>query len=122
MGFWKPAIGYALILLVGISVAVGIHFDIKNDYRLARARYIDNSRADTKAAARHVEVAFRSIYENLRTISFLPSVKAIDRHGENLTPEAHTTIQHIYNNLASNVSISEVYILPADLDPDRIDP
>ena len=122
MGFWKPAIGYALILLVGISVAVGIHFDIKNDYRQARARYIDNSRADTKAAARHVEVAFRSIYENLRTISFLPSVKAIDRHGENLTPEAHTTIQHIYNNLASNVSISEVYILPVDLDPDRIDP
>ncbi|MET0596424.1 MAG: hypothetical protein ABWZ57_01005 [Mesorhizobium sp.] len=60
MGFWKPTIGYALILLVGISVAVGIHFDIKNDYRLARARYIDNSRADTKAAARHVEVAFRS--------------------------------------------------------------
>jgi hypothetical protein len=55
MGFWKPAIGYALILLVGISVAVGIHFDIKNDYRQARARYIDNSRADTKAAARHVE-------------------------------------------------------------------
>ncbi len=122
MGYWKPAIGYVLILLVGITIAVGIHIDIKNDYGLARARYIDNSRADSKAAARHVEVAYRSIYENLRTISFLPGVMAIDRHGDNLTPEALTTIQQIYNNLASNVSISEVYILPADFDPDRTDP
>jgi len=49
-------------------------------------------------------------------------VKKIDRHGANLNDDARMSIQQIYNNLASNVAVSEVYIVPVDLDPEKIDP
>ena len=88
---------------------------------------VDASRAEANQMARNVQNSLRSIYENLRTLTLLPSVRhpprpQIDRHATNLTPDSLETIQQVYNNLASNVSVSEVYIVPADLDPERIDP
>ena len=68
------------------------------------------------------ENSLKEIYENLRTLALLPSVRNIDRHGANLGPDGRETIQQIYNNLASAISVSEVYIVPADLDPDKLDP
>src|SRR5207244_1768141 len=62
------------------------------------------------------------IYENLSTHDALPRARETARQGTNLGEDARETIQQVYNNLASNVSVSEVYIVPADLDPDRIDP
>src|SRR5207253_7984948 len=55
------------------------------------------------------------------TLTYLPSVRNLDRHGTNLGDEGRATIQQIYNNLANNVSISEVYFLPLDFNPDRFD-
>ena len=62
----------------------------------------------------------RSIRENLRTISYLPGVRNVDRYGENLSAEAWETIGQIYNNLNANVDISEIYLVPVTLDPDKI--
>ncbi|TGS58544.1 GGDEF-domain containing protein, partial [Mesorhizobium sp. M3A.F.Ca.ET.201.01.1.1] len=76
----------------------------------------------SRATAKTVEDALRAIYENVRTLTYLPSVQNLDRHGTNLGEEGRATIQQIYNNLANNVSISEVYFLPLDFDPDRFDP
>ena len=69
-----------------------------------------------------LEMSFKQIYQNIRTISFLPSVRKIDRHGKNLDAEGQASIQQIYNNLASNIAVSEVYIVPKELNPDAIDP
>jgi diguanylate cyclase (GGDEF)-like protein len=62
------------------------------------------------------------IGSNLRTISLLPGVREIDRHAENLEANSKSAIQQIYNNLATQIEISEVYILPADFNPGRLDP
>src|SRR6185369_16811448 len=77
--------------------------------------------AASVASARDVEETLSAIYENVRTLTLLPSVQNIDRWATNLSPEGRATIQQVYNNLAGDVSISEVYILPADFDPDRFD-
>lgn len=69
-----------------------------------------------------VESQFRLIHQGLRTIARLPAVREIDRYGENLSSDAHVSIREIYSNLASNVEISELYIVPLDFDPDAIDP
>lgn len=69
-----------------------------------------------------VENKFKLIHQGLRTIARLPAVRAIDRYGENLSGDARVSIQEIYNNLASNVEISEFYIIPVDFSPDSIDP
>src|SRR5476651_1868234 len=114
--------GYAAILLAGITLCLGVRTVAVHDYETARQHYLGKARGEADAAARHVQASLKEIYENLRTLSLLPSVRNIDRHGANLEADGRETIQQIYNNLASNISVSEVYIVPADLDPDRIDP
>lgn len=67
------------------------------------------------------------MYEGARTISLLPSVRQIQ--GSNrasadedvvkerrFSEDAHTTVQQIYNNMANNVSVSEVYGILEGLD------
>jgi hypothetical protein len=41
------------------------------------------------------------IYENLRTITVLPSVRRIDWYGESIDADARASIQEIYSNLAA---------------------
>jgi methyl-accepting chemotaxis protein/ActR/RegA family two-component response regulator len=113
---------YGLIILALIALMAAVRAKATADMAEARQRYVAESHADAGAAARTVEDSINQIYQNLRTISFLPSVRKIDRHGTNLDEDGRQSVQAIYNNLASNVSISEVYVVPKDLDPDAIDP
>ena len=74
-----------------------------------------------------IEQQFKAMYESARTISLLPSVRAIT--GGNRTSEdedivengrfssdAFITVQQIYNNLVSNVNVSEIYAIIDGLD------
>jgi hypothetical protein len=65
---------------------------------------------------------FEAAYTNIRTISRLPSVRGIDRHATNLSPNDRITIQENYNNLANLIAVSEVYIISKDFDPGKMDP
>jgi diguanylate cyclase (GGDEF)-like protein len=121
MNAFKRTFGSGIILLMGVAASVALHVNADRDFALAKARYLENSRATSRATAKTVEDALRAIYENVRTLTFLPSVRNLDRHGTNLGDEGQATIQQIYNNLVNNVSISEVYFLPVDFDPDRFD-
>ncbi len=75
----------------------------------------------TKDHAKSIERAFSQIYQGLRTLSRLPGIRRIDRYATTLTEDARTSAQEIYNNLASNVAVSEVYVVPLDFDPDALD-
>ncbi|MBZ9882725.1 EAL domain-containing protein [Mesorhizobium sp. CA10] len=121
MNAFRRTIGFGLILLISVVTLAGLHIDASREFALAKERYLENSRATSRATAKTVEDALNAIYQNVRTLTFLPSVRALDRHGTNLGDEGRATIQQIYNNLADNVSISEVYFLPLDFDPDRFD-
>jgi hypothetical protein len=110
------------IIVAGLFLAFLTYRKAGLDYGVALTHYKINSYDEAKIVAGNINVITTNIYKNLRTISLLPSVKKIDRHGSNLDKDDHETIQQIYNNLASSVSVSEVYIVPADLDPDKLDP
>jgi diguanylate cyclase (GGDEF)-like protein len=116
------AAGYVTILSVGLALCVGVRVVASHAYEVARGHYLQDEQADAAAAARHVQGSLKEIYENLRTLAQLPSVRNIDRHGANLGSDGRETIQQIYNNLANTISVSEVYIVPANLDPDKMDP
>ena len=92
------------------------------DYGSAKDRFRLESHAATLAAANLAQNQFEDIYHNIRTISRLPSVRSVDREGTTLTQDSTSTIQELYNNLASSVAISEVYIVPRSLNADLIDP
>ena len=122
--FWRrgEAWAYASVLIVGAALAWMVHVREADALREAQTRFRIESASDTSETARRVEADFRHIYEGLRTMARLPGVRDIERHARNFTSDARTTVQEIYNNLALGAVLSEVYIVPLDLEPDRIDP
>lgn len=67
-----------------------------------------------------IERLFSLTYQSLRTVSLLPSIRHLpvyNRKSEKedvvksglFTKEGQLTVQQLYNNLASNVSVSEIY-------------
>ena len=110
------------IVAAGLAAAAAVWSFTRYEERAALTQYAETSKAEAVAAAAKVETQLSYIYTNLRTLAALPSVRKIARHGENLNADSLQTFQQIYNNLANTVAVSEVYIVPASIDPDRIDP
>jgi len=118
----REMLGYAAIVAVGVILASFVYLKTTEDYSATLRAYRDTSLDESKSVGEAVQTSMNEIYQNLRTIAFLPGVQKIDRHGINLDLDGHASIQQIYNNLASAVAISEVYIVPVDLNPDAVDP
>ena len=87
-----------------------------------RDTYLGESHNYSREVLRNVEHTLTEIYHGVRTIARLPGVRGIDRYGDRFEESSRQAVQEIYNSLASEVSLSEVYIVPADLDPDALDP
>ena len=110
------------VLAIGLAVGFGINLLMQSGKKAAISQLRDKQVAATSVSAKDTEKALTQIYQNIRTLSFLPDVQTMERHAENLTPSSKATIQQIYNNLWSNVTVSEIYFVPESFDPDKIDP
>lgn len=118
----KTLIGLGVIGAASVlSGLAWIHYT-EPSFETAKQKFHEDSTHEQELAVNKFEAALKSIYENLRTLAALPSVRNISRHGENFSDEARVTFQQVYNNLASNIRVSEVYVLPAGFDPQKIDP
>ncbi len=62
------------------------------------------------------------LYQGLRTIARLPGTRRLDLESGHVDPNTIETIQEIYNNLYSNIRLSEVYLVARDFDPNHRDP
>ena len=113
---------FFLIAVLGLGGAFAIHMNASYGMKAAKDRFHAESHTASLAAASIVESQFTAIYQNLRTISRLPSVMKTNRHATNINQDGLTTIQELYNNLASDVNVSEVYVVPRTLNADLIDP
>jgi len=118
----RDHIYFLLIALVGLGGAFAIHLNASYGMKAAKDRFRAEAHTASLATASIAEGQFSAIYQNLRTISRVPSVMKTDRHATNINQDGLTTIQELYNNLASNVTVSEVYVVPRTLNADLIDP
>ena len=118
----KDFLGYGLIIFIGVMIAFLVHEKTKSDYNIAIKSYRELSKKDLQDESLKLGNAFRQIYQGIRTVSLLPSVKSIERHGENIGENDNESIIQIYENLRADVVISEIYIVPLDLEPEQIDP
>lgn len=114
--------GYAIILALGAGAVWLINAKSGRDNAIAIANYRLKSQKEAEEIGKKAEDALKLIYQGIRTISQLPSVQTVDRHGKNLDANAHAAIEQIYKNMISNVAVSEIYIVPASLEPEKIDP
>lgn len=118
----KDLNGYALIIIISLFFGFLVHQKIAADNATAVEIYKQASHQEASMEKEKMEQSLKLVYQGLRTVSFLPSIKNIDRYARNLNLDAYHSINEIYKNLISNVSVSEIYIVPASLNPDAIDP
>ncbi len=113
-----------MLVLLGLAAVLGIavQSNWQNNVALARQHFVATAHEATLRDANRLEVAVRSVYENLSTLSLLPSVRTLDRHGENLSMEGRLTMQQMFDNLNSTVEVAEIYVVSDDFNPERIDP
>ncbi len=116
-----------LLLAIGASGAWLWHsyqLALRHQHDEAIAKHLEGEFLQKKLA---LEQNFNVMYRNARTISLLPSVRAISGGNRNneqedvvasgrFSADAHGTVQQIYNSLASVLSVSEIYAVVEGLD------
>lgn len=117
----RGAGGYVAIVFICCALAFIISNKSERDYEHALENYKHAAKLEAEHEARNLSYSLKQLYQGIRTISLLPGVRSIDRYAENMDPDAHETIVQVYNNMASNIDISEIYIVPATLEPEKID-
>lgn len=113
------SVGVVGLLVAGSVFAVWSFSSAEMEGAIAKIKV--EQRADARDHAHQTEQALKQIYQNIRTLSMLPDVRGMDRHATNLGDSAKATIQQVYNNLWSNVSVSEIYFIPESFDPQKVD-
>ena len=111
-----------LIVVIAISLAFIHHMKSNEVFDRALNDYQKISHENALQYATKIQDALLEVYQNLQVISVLPDVKRINAHAENFDLDSRKTVQALYNNLASNLKVSEIYIVQADIDPTKIDP
>lgn len=125
---------YALtILVVSLTFCALLYFTF--DYYHEKNKIIQNYKSnfikdDFLKKKTSIEKTFALLYQSIRTISLLPSIR--DLSGNNrknekedvvklnrFSKEGAMTVQQLYNNLVSNVSVSEIYAILNGFNPKK---
>jgi signal transduction histidine kinase/CheY-like chemotaxis protein len=121
--------GLAVLAFSALAAFVW-HEDTKQREAVRRSVLSEQASVRLAPMAARLERVFEDVYHNARTISMLPGVRKL--HGSNrlnstedtvakgrLSADADQTIHQIYNNLASSVQVSEIYVILKGLQADR---
>ena len=71
----RSTLAYASIVIVGLVAAAGAGAYWLQQYDSQKLRYISDQTDKTAVLAKGVETAFATIYQNIRTLSLLPSIR-----------------------------------------------
>ncbi len=121
---------YYYIATLLIAFLLGFYW--WSDFQSAKKEIIEQTKENLinkvfKEKKSKIENFFTLAYQSTRTIGLLPSVRSIQggniANGEadiielgRFTEEGNLTVQQLYNNLAANISVSEVYCILEGLD------
>jgi hypothetical protein len=110
------------VLMVALGSVVGLNWWHKQTHDAIEAAFIQEQRDKIVTdKVKTLETAFATVYQNIRAISLLPSVRGIDGgnrlekdhedviKSKRFTAEGAAAAQQIYNNMASQISVSEIY-------------
>ncbi len=108
--------------VLGLLGGLVIQSRFAHDIETAHIHFAQEHHDEALNDVAKINDGIRAIHQNLSLLAALPSVRATDRHGENLSQEAQVTIQQIYKDLFTDAALSEIYLIPIDFDPSRTDP
>lgn len=111
---------YVLITAL-LILTVMVIYKYQSDVKLIETAFVEKRQEYLTDKSKDLANKLNYVYQSMRTISFLPGIRRIDRYGKNFTLESKITVQQIYNNAFTNINLSELYIIPKDFNPDKID-
>ncbi|MEZ5652157.1 MAG: methyl-accepting chemotaxis protein [Burkholderiaceae bacterium] len=118
-----------VVVTVSILLIVTVWVWYQHAREAAERNFIERQKGlVVEPKRRDLEALFGALYQNLRTISLLPSlrsVKGANRSGDDddivatgrFTEEGVATVQQLYNNLRNGVSVSEIYAVLDGFEP-----
>ena len=130
----KRLVTVAVLVVVVAVAALALWRDAAERRALARAEIRAAQQAAFDRKAGELERMLTLTYQGIRTISLLPTVRGLsggnlpaDFHAPDgakfdrarFSADAEATVQQLYNNLATNVSVSEVYAILDGFQPER---
>ena len=113
---------YLLIILLGLLLIASIFLKYRIDINTLQQDFKKTAHTESMIVAKSIEHKMHMIYHGLRTVSRLPGVRKMNHRAKQLDSNSKQAIQEIYNNLFTNASLSEIYLLPLNFNPDRVDP
>jgi len=113
---------YAILipLFIGIIIAAIAYYNHLNNIENLKTNYTEKRHQESLQVKKKIEHQFSLLYTGVRTIARLPCVKQIQSTISN--KDAITAIQELYNNMASELNVSEIYITASDFTPNKINP
>lgn len=124
---WPVFLAIAVTLVLAAALTV--------NYRHSRAAAVQATRerllaTEFEPRRQSVERFFTLTYQTVRTIGLLPSVRSISTgnrksdaedvvESRRFPVEGDRTVQQLFNNLAANVSVSEVYLVMDGFAPEK---
>ena len=112
----------ALILLWIMAGSLFVHFRWRTEEGALERLFVHERRHHARAMTQDVSRPLEELYEGLRTVARLMGVRQTAGENVALSEEARRTIREIYANLRDYLALSEIYVVPIDFDPERIDP
>ncbi len=114
---WIAFFSFLALVLTG-----GQFWKYRNNLESFKTLYREQKNTEVDKTVSEIDSKLSYFYQSMRTMSLLPGVKKVDRHGTNLDDDAKMSLQQLFNNAYLNIKMSEIYVIPADLDPEKIDP
>ena len=94
----------------------------QNELSQIKQLFINEQDIKANKIADSIHTQIKTSYETLRTVSLLPEVRALEREGQELSAPTNEAIVQLYNNIYSNIKLSEIYILSKDFNHSKINP
>ena len=124
LGSFKVTGPYLTLGAIAVGAAVlifGLNIALSQLMTNALQAFDTEKRQEVETIAQGLERQFDSIRTSLTTISMMPGVRRVDRHAENLGADEKRVIAVIYKQMRELTSLSEIYIVPNDFDPLKVD-
>ncbi len=112
--------GYPGVVVIVFSalMLLGISLDHNNGLAEYKREFLYSQRNMAEKNAESIGYNLTMLYQGLRTIARMPGTRNVNINALHIDPGTSATIQEIYNNLFTNIRLSEVYLLPRGFDPD----
>ncbi len=119
-----------LCSLLGVAAFGFAYQSLREQWRKEDAQNLELQNKAAEEKAMQLEQVLNQIYQNLRLIALFPGIQnfsGVNQPKESeekynkrfFTDDVKQSVQQIYNNLASNVAISEVYGVEKNFHPER---